>query len=83
MSDRASRERVDHRMIRVATSPTARKATTVHPGAWVGDGATLPGTPDAGAPPKLRIPEREPNILHSTSTLISPLLPFSWGRLYR
>ena len=81
MSDRANRERVDHRMIRVATSPTARKATKAHPGAWVGVGAALPGAPDAGVPPRVRVPERVPNILHSTSTLISPLLPFSWGRL--
>jgi hypothetical protein len=77
MSDRASCGRVDHRMIRVATSPTARKATTAHPGALVGAGAALPGAPDAGVPPRARVPEREPNILHSTSTLISPLLPFS------
>jgi len=81
MSDRASPGRVDHRMIRIATNPVARNTIKMHPGAWVGAGAALPGAPDAGAPPRVRVPEREPNTLHSTSTLISPLLPFSWGRL--
>ena len=68
-------------MIRDAASPAARSATKTLSGARVGEGVALPGIPATGVAPRVRVPEREPPILHSVSTLISPLLPFSLGEI--
>ena len=68
---------------RFTTNPTARRAAKAHTGALVGAGAAPAGAVGAGVPPITRVPEREPNRLHWTSTVTSPLLPLSCGRLWR
>jgi hypothetical protein len=77
----ASLKKRYHTRIRDAANPAARSAPKTLSGARVGAGSTPPGVPATGIPPRVRVPEREPPILHSVSTRISPLLPFSWGRL--
>ncbi len=73
----------DHRLIRVAANPTASRTTNGRAAAFVGEavGCCAPGTdsvpPGTCVVVSTSVPEREPMTLHPTSTLITPVLPFS------
>ena len=76
----------DYLRIRRATKPTATSATNTPTGDLVGTGAAddaLAVVTGAGFALMVSVPDREPNRTHCASIRISPLLPLSWGRLYR